>query len=273
MKVVHGTFGALPATYWPAWERAMRLVAVAILVAYGLLQALNVLSFGMEDAGAYWDAASRLTHGGPLYPAADPNAPDTFRYAPWFAWAWVPLTMLPRDPVMAVWGAVLVIASVACVVPMLRTRTPEGLALGILLGGFLLRAASTGNVQPLLLAGMIYGGPVGIALGASLKVAPIFALLGYRDWRKIALGLGLTAVLVAPMLLYDLSAYPTSGNGIGEMAFYWPLGLAGAYLALTNERYRWLGAAMAVMFLVPRLYPYTLSYLLVAIKRGTSPRD
>lgn len=245
----------------------MRLVAVAILVSYGLLLALNVLSFGMEDADAYWNAARRLLAGDSLYPAADPNAPDTYRYAPWFALAWIPLTVLPKEPVMVVWGVVLVAASVACVVPMLRTRTWEGLALGVLLGGMLLRAASTGNVQPLLLAGMMYGGWVGIALGASLKAAPIFALLAYRDWRKIVMALGLTAFLAAPMLLADLSAYPTSGNDWGEMLFYWPIGLAGVYLALTSERFRWAGAAMAVMFLVPRLYPYTLSYLLLVQAR------
>ena len=242
------------------------LGAVAICVAYGLLLTLNITSWGLEDADAYWLAADRLRSGGELYVANVPD-PALYRYAPWFAWLWVPLTAFPKDAVMAAWSVVLLASCVACVWPMLRTRTPEGLALTFLLGGLLIRAASTGNAQPLLLAAMMYAGPVGIALAASMKIAPIFAVLGYigeRRWWAAAVTVGLTVLLAAPMLLYNLSAYPVDPNDFGEIVWYWPLGIVGAVVALRSERYRWLGASMAVMFLVPRLYPYTLSYLLLS---------
>ena len=55
-------------------------------------------------------------------------------------------------------------------------------------------------------------GPIWIALGASLKAVPLALALVYAgrgEWRKAAVAAGLTALLVAPMLLFDLSGYST----------------------------------------------------------------
>jgi hypothetical protein len=54
--------------------------------------------------------------------------------------------------------------------------------------------------------------PAWIALGASLKGPLLLALVyaGRGEWRRAALTLGLTVVLVAPAFLFDLSRYSTS---------------------------------------------------------------
>ena len=72
-------------------------------------------------------------------------------------------------------------------------------------------------MQPLLVLGLMWGverrsGPLWIALGASLKGVPLLLALVYAgrgEWRRAAMALGLTAVLVAPALLFDLSHYST----------------------------------------------------------------
>ncbi len=63
-----------------------------------------LLVWNPADAGAYYDAATRLVNGEPLYAATGPEAHETYRYAPWFAYLWIPVTALPRDPVLHVWS-------------------------------------------------------------------------------------------------------------------------------------------------------------------------
>lgn len=57
-----------------------------------------------SDVAAYWGAAERIRAGEPLYVAGVANASDLYRYAPWFAYAWVPLTYLPSDIVTSAWS-------------------------------------------------------------------------------------------------------------------------------------------------------------------------
>ena len=71
---------------------------VAVLVAltsYALLTYALARPVGV-DVSAYWEAANRLRDGDPLYQARAANASDLYRYAPWFATAWIPLTYLPQ---------------------------------------------------------------------------------------------------------------------------------------------------------------------------------
>ena len=55
-----------------------------------------LLLWNPADAGAYYDAAARLTAGEPLYLDIHPEAHEVYRYAPWFAYAWIPLAGLPQ---------------------------------------------------------------------------------------------------------------------------------------------------------------------------------
>src|SRR5688500_15826301 len=105
---------SLPATIdvlRPISANPMRAVAFAILIAYALAALLAVTThWYFEDADAYSSAAHRLRSGEPLYIGGGAE-PWTYRYAPWFAWMWVPLSYLPHGLVMAAWGVLLALSA------------------------------------------------------------------------------------------------------------------------------------------------------------------
>ena len=45
-----------------------------------------------------------------------------YRYAPWFALAWVPFTYLPREAVLLVWQILMLAAGLTLLWPLLRPR-------------------------------------------------------------------------------------------------------------------------------------------------------
>lgn len=193
-------------------HRLPMYVVFAILGAYALAATLAISThWYFEDAGAYWEAALRLRAGEPLY-VDHLIDPELYRYAPWFAFAWVPLTFLPEPLVMAAWAGVLLVAAGWLVWP--DWRNPVHVALSLLIYPDLLRVTSTGNVQPLLLALiaatlLTRWGPWVLGITASLKVFPLaFALYYGRRWSRYAIAFGTAGVLIAPMLLFDLSGYP-----------------------------------------------------------------
>lgn len=260
-----------------------RIVSLAICIGVGLAFVLsNVVSWDLEDMDAYWGAGLRLRDGLPLYPAVpDPGAADVFRYSPWFAWLWIPLTSLPKAAVQVGWSALLVGSIPVSIGPLLRHRSAAAICLGVLAGGLLVKTASTGNVHALLIAFLVWGvgrrsGPLWIGLAASLKFAPIayaLTLAGRRDWWRAGAALLLTVALVAPVLLYDLSAYPTDPGGSLSMlsiagpvpfAILGALGMLTAFV-LARTRFAWGAASVAVLLLIPRLDLYGLTYLLVGL--------
>jgi hypothetical protein len=262
--------------------RWAHLVGLAVCVGLGLAFAIaNIRSWELEDAEAYWNAAIRLREGGPLYVPVNPSADEmiAYRYAPWFAWLWVPMTLLPKTMVQVGWSAALIAAVVLALIPLLRIRTVAALCLAALLGGLLVRTASTGNVHPLLIAALVYwaprrSGPVWIGLAASLKFVPILYALVYagrRQWGRAALAVGVAAALMAPAILYDLSEYPTEvGNSLSLLSLAGPIPWAAVALILSvtaflmaRTRYAWGAASVAVLAAVPRLQLYDLTYLLV----------
>jgi hypothetical protein len=257
-----------------------QVVVVAICVGIGLAIAIaNVRSWELEDAQAYWNAGMRLRDGGALYVAVDPNADEmlAYRYAPWFAWLWVPLTYLPKPLVELVWSAILILASGLAVLPILRRRSVAAICLVALLGGLLLRTASTGNVHALMMAGLMWGlprrsGPLWIGVAASLKLVPILFVLPYLGQRRplrALLAILVAAVLTAPALLYDLSAYPSeAGESISLLSNVGPIAFAVVALlsflgglVYARTRYAWLAAAVSVLACLPRLELYSLTYL------------
>jgi hypothetical protein len=155
----------------------------------------------------------------------------------------------------------------------------SGLIAG-LTAALLLPAAASGNVQPLLLAALLFGlerrsGPLWIALAASLKAAPILlaaVYLGRREWTRAILALGLTALLTLPMLLFDLSHYPTdTAAATGPLPFWLLLvaaaGASAASIALARTRYAWLAAAAAVLLAIPRWSYYQPSFLILGLAK------
>lgn len=256
--------------------RLARTVALAVIIAIGINHLFwAATDWHLRDAGAYWEAAMRLREGQPLFPpVTNVESSEVYRYAPWFAWLWVPLTYLPRGLVSVGWSLVLVAASIAAVLPLWRQRAWVAAAffLPILIG-----ISATGNVHPLLIAGLVLGverrsGPVWIGLAASLKAVPILLVLTYlgrREWLRAAAAAAFTAVLVAPMLLYDLSNYVTTAGG-APLLIAWPPVYVGVVVAaillslrLARSRWGWLTSATAVSLALPRFFLYDVTYLMV----------
>ena len=105
-------------------ERYARIVVVAVLVAMAVDEFFYaVKDWPLHDMDVYMGAAMRLRTGQPLYVPGD-VAVDSFWYAPWFAVAWIPLTVLPRLVVAVLWSTVLLAAS-AAVTMMLATNDSD----------------------------------------------------------------------------------------------------------------------------------------------------
>jgi hypothetical protein len=273
---------------WPARSPVGTLRT--ILVGGGLALLLGLASYALltyalsrevgADVAAYWNAAERLRDGQPLYVAGEPNASDLYRYAPWFAVAWIPLTYLPHDAVVAGWVGLMVAAALVSTVPLLF-RGPTGWAAFALFLPLQLQGAIFGNVQPLLVLMLMWGverrsGPLWVAIGASLKAVPLVLALVYAgrgEFAKAAWALALTGILIAPMLLFDLANYPTSPGpnqqslaGVSLVLFIpvAALSLAAAYL-LARTPYRWLAGAVAMVASLPRLLTYEAGFMLIGV--------
>ena len=263
------------------WHRTARLVATALILGLGIANLYwSVALWTLSDAGAYWDAAMRLRDGAELYPAvADVEASEVYRYAPWFAWLTVPFTYLPRGVAGAIWSAILVVASVLAVVPLGRQGAWAAIAFffPVLIG-----ISAVGNAQALIVAALVWGverrsGPLWVALSASLKIVPIalvLVYLGRRQWWRATAAISLTAVLVAPAFLYDLSGYVTTtgeAGGLIELPVLFGVAVAAAIgitLALSRGRHGWLAAAATAVIATPRLFVYDVTYVLAGYPFG-----
>jgi len=256
-------------------RRWAKLVVAGLIIGLGIANLYwSVAQWTLSDAGAYWEAAQRLRAGEELYPAlADFEASEVYRYAPWFAWLTIPITFLPIEVAAALWSAVLVAASVVAVVPLARERAWLAVAFffPVLIG-----ISAVGNVQPLIVAALVHGlerrsGPLWIALTASLKIVPaLFALvyLGRRQWWRFGASVLLTVLLVAPMLLFDLSNYVTDPADAAFLMRWPPVWVAalvlgvGATVWLARTRHAWLAAGTAAALVLPRFFVYDITFLL-----------
>jgi hypothetical protein len=270
----------LPRTL-PGWLLFGALVVLFSLMAYALLSYALSREFG-SDVAAYWGAAERIRAGQPLYVGGAANASDLYRYAPWFAYAWVPLTFLSRDFVTVAWVGLMLVAAIASTLPLVRHGL-AGTAAFALFAPLQIQGAIFGNVQPLLVLMLLWGverrsGPLWIAVGASLKAVPLLLALVYAgrgEWGRAGLALLLTALLVVPALLFDLSSYSTD-PGPGQMSLtavalplYVAVALvsAAAVLLGARSRYRWLLGALAMLATLPRVLTYETGFLLIGLAR------
>ena len=259
------------------WLAFLGVALLVALMAYALLTYAVSREFG-SDVAAYWGAAERIQDGEPLYVAGVANASDLYRYSPWFAYAWVPLTFLPRQLVTDAWVGLMLVAAHASTLPLLRRGLP-GMAAFALFAPLQVQGAIFGNVQPLLVLMLLWGverrsGPLWIALGASLKAVPLLLAIVYAgrgEWLRAGLALLLTAVLVAPAFLFDLSGYSTQ-PGPGNMSLISvtsvlfvavALGMSVLAFVAARSRYRWVAGSLAMIAALPRFLTYEISFLLV----------
>lgn len=268
----------------PLGTVVVRTVVLAICISYGLVNVIwSTAAWEIPDIGAYWNAAVRLREGGLLYPeVGNVNASEVYRYAPWFAYAWIPLTYLPRWTVDAGWSILLVLASLAVVVPVIVLRSRAGLAFAAIVGSFLILIASRGNVQPLMVAALVFGaerrsGPLWIAVCASLKATPLLYALVYAargEWGRFAATVALSALLIAPMALFNLDGY-TTDPGFSHSLYYfspalfWAVAISAVlgaiYIAWRYPPWAWLALSAAVILCLPRYFPYELTFLFVGL--------
>jgi hypothetical protein len=267
--------------------RLPRTFTIALILGLGISQLLLALAdWHLSDANAYWNAAQRLRSGQELYPTLqNVEASDVYRYAPWFAWAWIPLTHLPKGLAFGLWSIVLLGASGAALWPLIQRRAWLAVAffLPILVG-----ISGIGNVQPLIVAALVLGlqhrtGPLWIAVAASLKAIPILFVityLGRGQWMRAAASVALTGTLVAPLLMHDLSDYPTSASAAAFL-IQWPMlyGVAiaaGIAISLRTAATRagWLASATTVAVALPRFFVYDVTFLMAGINdRGAGSLD
>lgn len=263
---------------------AARILVLSLCIGYGIGNLIwSATAWEIPDIGAYWNAAIRLREGGPLYPpVGDVNASEVYRYAPWFAYAWIPLTYLPRWLVDAGWSLALVGASAAVVLPTVWLRHRAAIAFAAIVGSFLILIASRGNVQPLMIVALVFGlerrsGPVWIALCASLKATPLLYALVYAargEWKRFAVTIGLTAALVFPLAFFNLDGY-TTDPGFSHSLYYispvlfWIVAVASvavaSYVAWRHRPWAWLSVSVAVLLCLPRYFPYELTFLFVGL--------
>jgi hypothetical protein len=261
------------------WAQA---AAIAILTGLAVLALLQVRGgWWFQDTEAYWQAAMRIRFGEPLYaPLSSEDASSVYRYAPWFAYGWAPLTFLPKALVFLAWTLALAVAAGYCAWVPLRHRSVTGLALALLAVALLVPAAASGNVQPAMIAALIWGlerrsAPIWIAVAASLKAAPLLLVsvfIGRRQWGRAAIAVLLTSVLVAPMLLVDLANYPTEvGAATGPLptpaSIAIAIAMAAASVPLAQTRFAWVASAAALVFAIPRWSYYQPSFLLTGLTR------
>jgi hypothetical protein len=266
-------------------RRMPRTLVMALLLGYlGYTLASWFIAWVPADGGAYYDAAVRLTRGQPLYPPVNPEAHEAFRYAPWFAVAWIPLTALPRDVALHAWSLAMLACAGAAVWPLLRRPTWARVALAALVGQTLAETAMFGNAHPLVVALLVWTAgrrsfPGWVGVAASLKLVPLaFALVwaGRRQWVRAAVAVGVAALLFAPMLLFDLSSYPTD-PGTGLLSIYavsptlWAVvalaSLAATlWLAARGSPYSWMAAAVLMYLGPPRVVTSYLGFMLVAVQ-------
>ena len=247
---------------------------------------MHVVNDPLADAAAYYEAASRLNAGQPLYPAGiDPNSNHIYLYPPLFAVALRPLALLPFEWFALVWELIVVASFVALLRYLGVRKKSVWLAIGIL-GvpvGWALTVAQAHVPFTYLLA---LGQPWSIALAANLKLTPVLIALwwlGRRDFQSfVAFLVWMTVLALAQVLLETRGSFAFFDNvgfeQIGQVRNISPyaqsevlwigLVLAGAVavLALSRTRWGWPAAVTLVTLSPPRLLVYMLMGLLAGLR-------
>lgn len=262
-------------------ERFARWLVAATFI--GLSIAWIIWSVGglnFSDAEAYRQASNRFLAGEDLYVSIR-TQDEAFRYAPWFAVAWLPFAVLPPAVGNLLWGILLVIASVAATAPIARQPGLPARLLAVFGGAMLLWTSARGNVHPLLMVALIHGidrraGPFWIALSASLKAVPIVFVLVYvarREWFRALITVAITAVLVIPMPLFGWepsTTNPGESLSLWYLVSPWIFSVSAAVVMTVAVLSTWLwpmwaplAAAVGAVMALPRLLLYDLTYLMV----------
>lgn len=254
------------------------IVALTLLAGIGAASVAEALTnWNLLDMSAYRDAALRLRAGDILY-GGDVHLNSAYRYAPWFAYAWVPLTFLPDAAIRVGWSLVLAAGALLAVRPLLRLDRTHLLLL-VLFVPLLLGTVSGGNVQPLMIGALVAGlstrwGWLAVGFAASLKLIPLAfcaVFIAQRRWAQLAGALTLTALLWLPVAWMPVEPI-TFETGLARMLptpLWILIPLAGGavtlWFAARRSPYTPLAAALAAVLALPRLFVYEIAILLPAL--------
>lgn len=185
----------------PARLPEVALIALVWVVIVAIAEPYAAAGFGSaHDAHDYWEAAR----------AADPYArafawgtPGVYVYSPAFLQLAAPLLQLPWQAFVAVWSALALGA--------LAWMTRPGSLLPLLV--LALPEVWGGNIHLLLAAAMVLGFryPAAWAFVLLTKVTPGIGVLWFaarREWRKLAVALGATGLVVAISYLAAPDLWP-----------------------------------------------------------------
>ncbi len=262
-------------------------LAVIMTIAGVLVGWMHIVNDPLADAQAYFDAATRLNAGQPLYPAgADPNGNEIYLYPPLLAMVLRPFALLGFPIFAALWEGVVVLTFVLLLRYLGVRKRRTWIAVGIL-GipiGWALTVAQAHVPFTLLLA---LGQPWSIAIAANLKLTPVLIAiwwLGRRDWESFFAFLVWMVLLALAQLLFEqrgsIAFFSSVGiEQIGEVRNWSPFGwspvvwivlvLAGclAVLALARTKWGWPAAVTLVTLSPPRLLVYMFMGLIAGIRQ------
>jgi len=188
------------------------------------------------DAYAYW-----TTRDGSFYDAATTGRIGSYLYSPAFAQVLAPLVWLPIAVFTALWTA---LNSATLWFLLRRWALPSLLFLPIAV------EVISGNVHLLYAAAIVIGfrWPAAWALIFLTKVTPGIGVLWFlarREWRSLAIALGVTAAIAAVSFVLDQAQWArwidilrADAGGAGSATFatvgwYLPIGLAPRMVAAT----------------------------------------
>lgn len=268
-----------------------RRVVSAIFIALSVTNVIwAVADWRFYDLITYLDAAQMWVDTGNPY-TATPRAEDwlLYRYGPWFAALFVPLLSLPRPVVEVGFSVVVTVASILAMVPMIRQYGRQAVPVALFLGTMLFGIGTGGNIQPVMVAILAWSlttrfGPLGVAVAASMKLTPLLFVLvfaGQREWRKVAWTLVLTAVLLGPILFFELppqATMPGPSNSLLHVhPVLWALVAAAIVGIAAWQSYRvaptrWLATCVAVVMASPRLIGYDLTMFLASTPHRSADR-
>jgi len=276
--------------YPRAWH-ALRLLAFALAVIGGLLGAwvlwMHITGDPLADANAYYQAADRLNHGQPLYPAnADATHNTIYLYPPLLAIVFRPLALLPYYAFALTWE-IVVVGSFLLTIRQLGGGSRVYIAIGIL-GipiGWALGVAQAHIPMTLLLA---IGQPWSIALATNIKLFPALIALwwvGRKEFQSVIAFAGWLLIFGIVQLVLEPTgtlAFLRGAIGFGQLGdvrnispYAWASPEAWAAfllvgmlvtVALARTRWGWAAAVFLGTLSPPRLLVYMLTGLLAAVR-------
>ncbi len=256
---------------------------VILAVVFVLLRLFAVKPWADSvDAYAYW-----TTRDGVFYDGATTGRIGSYLYSPAFAQLLTPLVWLPIAMFTALWTA---LNSATLWFLLRRWALPSLLFLPIAL------EVISGNVHLLYAAAIVVGfrWPAAWALMFLTKVTPGIGVLWFlvrREWRSLAIALGVTTAIAAVSYLLDAAQWArwgdflrTDATSAGAASFttvgwYVPIGLAPRLVvavivvvvaALTGRR--WL-VPVAVVLAMPVVWLNSLAVLAACVPLWRGARE